>query len=170
MELQEKMQQARLQQEKERKKQEQERLQRERERIQAEREKMRARLMPVNGRFVANGDGTVTDSKSGLMWSILDSHQELGNCLNYDSAVAYAENLETGGYQDWRLPSAADLAGIYKKYPVFPDSGSAWYWTSETAETGVANFAGFVTTKKENIFKRQYKKLEECGAVRAVRP
>jgi hypothetical protein len=170
IELQEKKQQARLQQEEERKKKEQERLQRERDRILAEREKMRARLMPVEGRFIANGDGTVTDSKSGLMWSILDSHQELGNCLNYNSAVAYAENLETGGYRDWRLPSAGDLAGIYKKQPFFPDSGSAWYWTSETAETGISNLGGFVTTKNENIFKRQYKKIEECGAVRAVRP
>jgi hypothetical protein len=170
LELQEKRQQARLQQERERKRKEQERLQRERAKILAEREEMRARLMPVNDRFVANGDGTVTDSKSGLMWSLLDSHQELGNCLNYDSAVAYAENLETGGYQDWRLPSASDLAGIYKKKPFFPNSGSAWYWTSETAETGVSNLGGYVTTKHENVFQRQYKKREECGAVRAVRP
>ena len=170
IELQEKKKQARLQQEREREKKEQERLQRERNRILAQREEMRARFMPGEGRFVANGDGTVTDSKSGLMWSILDSHQELGNCLNYDSAVAYAENLETGGYRDWRLPSAGDLAGIYKKEPFFPDSGSAWYWTSETAVTGISNLGGFVTTKNENIFKRQYRKREECGAVRAVRP
>ena len=170
IELLEEQQQARLQQEKERKKREQERLQIERQRIQAEREKMIARLMPVNGRFIANGDGTVTDSKSGLMWTILDSYQELGNCVNYESALAYAENLETGGYQDWRLPIAGDLAGIYKKKPFSPDSVSAWYWTSKTAETGISNFAGFVTTKNENIFKRQYKKLDECGAVRAVRP
>lgn len=168
--LQEKKQQARMQQERDRKRKEQERLQRERNRILAEREEMRARLMPVDSRFVANGDGTVTDSKSGLMWSILDSQQELGNCLNYDSAVAYAEDLETGGYQDWRLPSAGDLAGIYKKEPFFPNSGSAWYWTSETAVTGISNLGGFVTTKNENIFKRQYRKREECGAVRAVRP
>jgi hypothetical protein len=170
IELQEKQQQARLQQEKEREKREQERLQMQRDRILAEREKVRARFMSVEGRFGTNGDGTVTDSKSGLMWSILDSHQELGNCLNYDAAVAYAENLETGGYQDWRLPSAGDLAGIYKKKPFFPDSGSAWYWTSETAVTGISNLGGFVTTKNENIFKRQYRKREECGAVRAVRP
>ena len=168
--LQEKKQQAKLQQERDRKRKEQERLQRERNRILAEREEMRARLTPVASRFVANGNGTVTDSKSGLMWSILDSNQEIGNCLNYDSAVAYAENLETGGYQDWRLPSAGDLAGIYKKKPFFPNSGSAWYWTSETAVTGISNLGGFVTTKNENIFKRQYKKREECGAVRAVRP
>ena len=170
LELQRKRQQAELQQEKERKKREQQRAQWERERILAEREKMRALLGPVSDRFVANGDGTVTDSTSGLMWSVLDSHQELGNCVNYDSAVAYAENLETGGYHDWRLPSAGDLAGIYKKKPFFPNSGSAWYWTSETAETGISNLAGFVTTKNENIFRREYKKREECGAVRAVRP
>ena len=170
LELQRKRQQAELQQEKERKKREQQRAQWERERIQAEREKMRALLRPVSDRFVANGDGTVTDSTSGLMWSVLDSHQEIGNCVNYDSAVAYVENLETGGYHDWRLPSAGDLAGIYKKKPFFPNSGSAWYWTSETAETGISNLAGFVTTKNENIFRREYKKREECGAVRAVRP
>ena len=169
-ELQEKKQQAKLQQERDRKRKEQERLQRERNRILAEREEMKARLTPVASRFVANGDGTVTDSKSGLMWSILDSRQELGNCLNYDSAVAYVDNLEIGGYQDWRLPKPGDLAGLYKKEPFFPNSGSAWYWTSETAVTGISNLGGIVTTKNENIFKRQYKKREECGAVRAVRP
>ncbi len=167
---QQKMQQARLQQEKERKKKEEQRIQMEMDRIQGEREEMRARLLQSGARFVANGDGTVTDSQTGLMWSILDSQQELGNCLNYDSAVAYIENLTTGDYHDWRLPNAGDLAGIYKNNNPFPDSGAAWYWTSETTVAGYHTLGGIVTTKKENVFNREYKNLEECGAVRAVRP
>jgi len=167
---QQKNQQARLQKEKERQKRQAERRQMQKDRILRKRQSFRARLGQTDGRFVANEDGTVTDSQTGLMWSLLDSQQELGDCLNYDSAVAYVENLETGGYQDWRLPSAGDLAKIYKSNPFFPDSGTRWYWTSETYETGFSWLAGIVTTKKENVFKREYKKFKECGAVRAVRP
>jgi hypothetical protein len=170
IEEQQKNQQARLQKEKERQKRQAELLQRQKDRILRKRERFRARLGQADGRFVANEDGTVTDAHTGLMWSILDSQQELGDCLNYDSAVAYVEDLETGGYQDWRLPSAGDLAKIYKSKPFFPDSGAKWYWTSETFETGFSWLAGIVTTKKENVFKREFKKTKECGAVRAVRP
>ncbi|MFC1489284.1 DUF4388 domain-containing protein, partial [Thermodesulfobacteriota bacterium] len=125
------------------------------ERLRREREKMRAQLKPL-GRYVAHGDGTFADSVTGLMWSILDSHLELGECLDYEDATRYVKNLTVGGYRDWRLPTSSNLAGIYKTKPFFPDSGASWYWTSKTYVDGHHRRAGIVTTEKETVFKREY--------------
>ncbi|GAF03657.1 hypothetical protein JCM21142_52336 [Saccharicrinis fermentans DSM 9555 = JCM 21142] len=58
--------------------------------------------------FVDNGDSTITDISSGLMWSKNDS--EMG--LNWPDALAYAENSDLAGYRDWRLPNIKELQGI----------------------------------------------------------
>ena len=144
-------------------------IQMDKERIQRQREEMRAKLKPFK-RYVAHGDGTFTDSMTGMMWSVLDSRLELGECLNYEDAIQYVKNLTAGGYRDWRLPTSSNLAGIYKNKPFFPYSGSSWYWTSKIYVDGHHRRAGIVTTEKETVFKRQYKDVEQCGAVRAVRP
>ena len=52
--------------------------------------------------FTDNGDGTVTDAATGLMWKQDDS----GSGMIWDDALSYCENLETAGYTDWRLPDA----------------------------------------------------------------
>jgi hypothetical protein len=119
---------------------------------------------------VAAGKEIVRDTQTGLMWATLDSHLELGRCVSYDRAMQYVRALRNGGYADWRLPTSAELAGIYKNYPFFPDSGAKWYWTSETYVKGYRRIANIVTTKRESVFKREYFELDQCGAVRAVRP
>jgi hypothetical protein len=139
------------------------------ERIRREREKMKAKLRPL-GRYVAHGDGTFTDSVTGLMWSVLDSHLVLGECLDYDGAKQYVKSVTAGGYRDWRLPTSSDLAGIYKNKPFFPYSGASWYWASKIYVDGHHKRAEIVTTEKETVFKREYADVERCGAVRAVRP
>ncbi|GAF01598.1 hypothetical protein JCM21142_210 [Saccharicrinis fermentans DSM 9555 = JCM 21142] len=58
--------------------------------------------------FKDNGDGTISDDGTGLMWSQNDS----GEGLNWEDALAYAENAELGGYTDWRLPNVKELQGI----------------------------------------------------------
>jgi len=71
--------------------------------------------------FVDNGDGTVTDVASGLMWQKNDS----GSGLNWEQALAYAEGLTTAGHTDWRLPNAKELQSIVD-YTRSPDTtGSA---------------------------------------------
>ncbi|MBW1841563.1 MAG: DUF1566 domain-containing protein, partial [Deltaproteobacteria bacterium] len=137
--------------------------------VQKAREMARAQLKGVD-RFVANGDGTFTDSMTGLMWAILDSTAELGRCVDYRSAEKYVKGLTTGGHRDWQMPTSSDLAGIYKSKPFFPVSGARWYWTSKTYVDGHHVKAGIVTTKKRTIFKREYADVEQCGAVRTVRP
>jgi hypothetical protein len=142
----------------------------ERLRLQRAEEKIKAQINGSQGRYVAAGHAVIRDTQTGLMWATLDSHLALGRCLAYDQAVQYVRSLNNGGYTDWRLPTAAELAGIYKNYPFFPDSGAKWYWTSETFVRGYSRIANVVTTKRETVFKRVYCDLNQCGSARAVRP
>lgn len=56
----------------------------------------------------ANGDGTVTDNATGLMWQQADS----GIGMDWEAALAYAENSTLAGYDDWRLPNVRELQSI----------------------------------------------------------
>lgn len=58
--------------------------------------------------FVANGDGTISDLATGLMWQESDD----GVARNWEEALAYAEGVTLGGYSDWRLPNAKELQSI----------------------------------------------------------
>jgi len=50
-------------------------------------------------RYQDNGDGTVTDLVTGLMWQ-----QDPGDKMTYAQAVAGASSFNLAGYTDWRLP------------------------------------------------------------------
>src|SRR5512139_2688084 len=72
--------------------------------------------------FTKNGDGTVTDNNTGLMW--LQSNA--GNTYNWYQAsgtvhptynpgpgpLNVCAGLSTGGHPDWRLPSEKELMSI----------------------------------------------------------
>ena len=54
-----------------------------------------------------NGDGTVTDLTTGLMWQ-----QDPGDKMIYDLAVAGADSFSLAGYDDWRLPTIKELYSL----------------------------------------------------------
>lgn len=58
--------------------------------------------------LVDNGDGTVSDLATGLMWQCQDN----GAALSWQSALSYAEGLDLAGHDDWRLPDAKELQSI----------------------------------------------------------
>ena len=58
--------------------------------------------------FHDNGDETITDNATGLMWSKNDSQKG----LDWKHALMYAEGSELAGYSDWRLPNVKELQGI----------------------------------------------------------
>ena len=60
-------------------------------------------------RFVDNGDGTVTDTLSGLMWAANDNGAE----VDWPGAKGYCEGFRAGGHSDWRMPTAAELRGLF---------------------------------------------------------
>lgn len=62
-----------------------------------------------------NGDYTITDLNTGLMWEQVPSSED----YTWDEAVAYCESLELGGYDDWRMPSCKELYSI-------SDFGAGW--------------------------------------------
>ncbi len=95
--------------------------------------------------FFDNGDGTVSDRASGLMWQLIDD----GNVRNWEDALAYAEGLELAGHEDWRLPNIKELQSIvdYTRAPDGRDGAprgaaidpvfdvteeESWFWSSTT--------------------------------------
>lgn len=103
--------------------------------------------------FVDNGDGTVTDLATGLMWQQDDSE----NGIDWEDSLSYAENLEFANYDDWRLPNAKELQSIvdYTRSPSTTNSAAIdpvfnvstikdmngetqypYYWTGTTHLTG----------------------------------
>jgi len=102
--------------------------------------------------FVDNGDGTITDRATGLMWTKYDS----GYGMTWKEALAWVQkkNRENYlGYNDWRLPNAKELQSIvdYSRCPDTTNSPAinpifkctpiknegnqtdyGYYWTSTT--------------------------------------
>jgi hypothetical protein len=94
--------------------------------------------------FIDNGDGTITDAATGLMWAQDDS----GTSMNWEEALAYAAERNAAnhlGYNDWRLPNAKELQSIVD-YTRTPDTtGSAaidplFNITSFTNEAGETDY------------------------------
>ncbi len=59
-------------------------------------------------RFVDNGDGTITDTSSGLMWQ----KSPPATVMSWPEAVAWADSLALAGHTDWRLPYRIELRGL----------------------------------------------------------
>lgn len=74
--------------------------------------------------FVDNGDGTVTDTGTGLTWQ----KDSLSN-ISWKDALAYCENLTLGGYSDWRLPNINELISLVD-YSTFSPSIDTRYFTN----------------------------------------
>ncbi|WP_052507289.1 DUF1566 domain-containing protein [Desulfonatronovibrio magnus] len=86
-------------------------------------------------RFVDNGNGTVTDTVTGLMWT--KDANPVG-WLNWDDAWRGCSSFSISGIGGWRLPSRDELSAIYHAiqsgHP-FTGVQSYGYWSS-TAYAG----------------------------------
>jgi hypothetical protein len=106
--------------------------------------------------YTDNGDGTVSDNVTGLMWQ-----QSLSaTTYAWADAVAYCPTLTLGGHTGWRLPSIIELISIndyglsapslstttfpgtpenqyfWSSTPLYGDTTHAWY-----VESAVGNFS-----------------------------
>jgi len=85
--------------------------------------------------YTDNGNGTVTDTSTGLMWQ-----QDGSNHKNWKDALAYCEDLGLGDYTDWRLPTIKEIKSLVddSRYnpainiTFFSSTVSSVYWSSTT--------------------------------------
>jgi hypothetical protein len=90
-----------------------------------------------------NGDGTITDVATSLMWAQDDS----GTAMNWKDALAYAENSEYAGYDDWRLPNVKELQSIVDYSGVFPTLDTSMFNITQIVnEAGNADYPYFWTS------------------------
>ena len=126
--------------------------------------------MAENTRFINNGDGSITDTHTGLVWGLEDSWQKEAKWVTWDEAVEhirYMNTLKLAGHADWRLPSPEEAATLYlpdkinhDKYgneihidPVFPEGCQASLWLYEPSTGNEAYFLDLRTGAMELKFK-----------------
>lgn len=94
-----------------------------------------------------NGDGTITDRLTGLLWQRTDD----GTTRTWSGAATYCQALSLGSRGVWRLPSPRELLTIVSPGRVDPalpqvfTSASGNYWTNKTdpASSDRAAFVSF---------------------------
>lgn len=98
-----------------------------------------------------NGDGTIVDGSTGLMWQQADSR----STYDWEGALAYCEGLELADHDDWRLPNAKELQSIvdYTRAPGVTGTAAidpifditeneSYFWTSTTHREGPPDVQG----------------------------
>ena len=88
-----------------------------------------------------NGNGTVTDLNTGLMWQ--QSPANIG--LSWYEAEEYCGTLELGGYNDWRMPTTKEMFSI-------SDYSQGWPYL----DTTYFNLAGNTVSKDEQYWTEPY--------------
>ncbi len=100
--------------------------------------------------FVDNGDGTITDDATGLMWFKSDS----GVGMVWEDALAWVQQKNKEhylGYNDWRLPNAKELQSIvdYTQSPQRTNTAAIapiFEISSVTDERGETNYPFYWTS------------------------
>ena len=135
----------------------------------------------MTDRYRDNGDGTITDSVTGLMWQASYAYAGTGNYCSWYEAGDYIDGLNAerlGGYADWRLPDKLELQSLYELEhrfesrgrsfilhidPVFEIGYGSCFWTWRSYFTGALGFSF-------DIGEQLWHPKASCSAtVRAVR-
>lgn len=102
-------------------------------------------LKYIENEYEDEGDGTITDHATGLMWEKSGSDDH----LTHKNALAYVEKLNKepfAGYDDWRLPTIEKLMSLLEPEkqsdilyidPIF-DQEQWWCWSSDKRDSGSA--------------------------------
>jgi len=122
-----------------------------------------ASLPLIAAPFTDNGDGTVTDQKTNLVWQKCTKDQAtqptctgLALQATWVDALAYCNSLTLAGKTagQWRLPSVNELNSIVDESVVNPSINatffpativSNYYWTSTTKNAALGTSAWAIT-------------------------
>ncbi|MFT6711626.1 MAG: hypothetical protein ACJATO_002011 [Arenicella sp.] len=126
-----------------------------------------------NSRFTNNGDGTVTDMQTGLMWArCLQGFQGVActspsspntNTFAWAAALALdSATSDTDNRTDWRLPNIKELQSLVERScdtpaindSVFPNTNSANCW-SASPDAGSTDNAWFVSFGNGDAFQNR---------------
>ena len=83
--------------------------------------------------YTNNGNGTITDNVTGLMWQQVD-----GGEMTIENAAIYCDGLSLGGFSDWRLPTPIESFSILNHQnsnpaintTYFTLTAAEYWWTS----------------------------------------
>ncbi len=121
------------------------------------------------GNYTDNGDGTVTDISTGLMWQQATPN----NSMNWEEALSYCATLNLGNHTDWRLPTIKELRSL-ADYNVrtpainttyFPNTISSFYWSSTTY--AYSTYGAWDLTFDDGNDRNQFKNDSHVRAVRS---
>ncbi|MBK1724773.1 hypothetical protein CKO23_21615 [Thiocystis violacea] len=113
--------------------------------------------------FVDNGDGTVTDHATGLMWMQDDN----GEAVNWEAALAYAKNATIAGYDDWRLPNAKEIQSIADYSGVFPAIDTSVFNLSKLTNIKGQTDYPFYWTSTSNPVQGEDEEITDGGKIYA---
>ena len=120
-------------------------------------------------RWQDQGDGTIWDCETGLLWSKAGSNNET---TIYSTAVNYCSNLTTGGWIGWRVPELGELQVLLLDQKIdncyIDKVFGGWcseYWTSTLIVIGGNNYY----RKAVDFYWHQINELDENGPHRPVR-
>ena len=122
--------------------------------------------------YVNNGDGTVTDTSTGLMWQ----QATAPNTYDWYKAISYCESLSFAGYTDWRLPTIDEIKSLLDTrwlptidHSYFPDTAASWYWSSTTSAY-YTPYAWYVNFSDGDVYGNDKNGSNYVRAVRSGQP
>jgi hypothetical protein len=89
-------------------------------------------------RFHDNGDGTISDRATGLIW--LKNGNIAGKTKTWKDALSFIEDFNKGkikgncGYTDWRLPAISEMASLVNYNQAMP-----YIWLNKQGFIGVTS-------------------------------
>jgi hypothetical protein len=67
-----------------------------------------AQYSGIQSSYTDNGDKTVTDNNTGMMWQKTPDYEH----YSHDDAISYCQNLSISSHNDWRLPTIKEIYSL----------------------------------------------------------
>jgi hypothetical protein len=115
---------------------------------------------PAAPPLVDNGDGTVTDPNSGLMWKKSDAWLDMHRFYTWMDHREYVDKFNKekfAGYDNWRIPSKAEAATIFDKTKECMDKNGTLYSVDPIFEAGGASNTWISECSDDNIIRYDFK-------------
>jgi len=110
--------------------------------------------------LIDNGDGTITDPNTGLMWKKTDAWLDTKKFYTWPQAPEYVDKIngeKFAGHTDWRIPSKAEAASLVDKNKKHMDKNGTEYPFDPIFEIGCAAVTWITECSEEKVIRFDYK-------------